>query len=434
MSTSATPQSAVAAAVLAEPRIVQFLRQIKVYLGALITVGFLSGIAASVVLDTSLDTSALSPSPSRTYFAMSSNIFNQLFVKRCWGWTSLFFLLHLLSAPPSPAALHEPASSSPLETLSTASPTASSSRRLVTRLAPPLAPRQTRRQRLAAFVLSSSLWVLFTSWFFGASLGDRIIALSGGRCAVALPTSSALDPSALDSLLPTGGSLITGPHDSLYLPLPATLCYTRAALSPTTHPELFRLLAPSSLVASPTTAATLPRLTARWAGGFDVSGHAFLLTLSALVLAHELAPSWAAYLVPSAPRSHMRQTTAAAFRRAVHGFATVTGTALVGLWVFMLGVTAVFFHNPPEKISGLALGLSAAFLVDVLTPRTLSTPVIQIIPPSADLSRSASSASASSASRKGSSNASPVLASPIEDDENSARRGLLDDDVRPKRE
>jgi hypothetical protein len=58
-----------------------------------------AGIAYSVHYDTYLDTSdpliAHLPHPSHadSYFARKSNVFNQLFVKKAWGWTSLAFFL-----------------------------------------------------------------------------------------------------------------------------------------------------------------------------------------------------------------------------------------------------------------------------------------------------------------------------------------------------
>jgi hypothetical protein len=38
---------------------------------------------------------------------------------------------------------------------------------------------------------------------------------------------------------------------------------------------------------------------------------------------------------------------------AAHTIATLGGTGLLGLWVWMLLMTSVWFHNPPEKLMGL---------------------------------------------------------------------------------
>jgi hypothetical protein len=40
-------------------------------------------------------------------------------------------------------------------------------------------------------------------------------------------------------------------------------------------------------------------------------------------------------------------------RAGIHAAATVLGTALLVLWLWMTLMTATYFHNPQEKISGL---------------------------------------------------------------------------------
>lgn len=40
-------------------------------------------------------------------------------------------------------------------------------------------------------------------------------------------------------------------------------------------------------------------------------------------------------------------------RARIHAVATVLGTALLVLWLWMTLMTATYFHNPQEKISGL---------------------------------------------------------------------------------
>ena len=101
----------------------------------------------------------------------------------------------------------------------------------------------------------------------------------------------------------------------------------------------------------------------RWYKGHDISGHTVALTIASLLLVRELAPTWARWLRaaqvvlgrsadhPAALR--MQSSAQGDLRELGHGVATVLGTALLGLWVFMLGVTAVYFHSPEEKLSGL---------------------------------------------------------------------------------
>lgn len=157
--------------------------------------------------------------------------------------------------------------------------------------------------------------------------------------------------------------------DDVFLPLPDRFC-RRTPLSEKEHPRLFDFLkdvheAHASLHAK----LNLPP--PRWSGGFDVSGHAFLLTLGALILASELAPSWRSALAKKAAgvrvlsNTNMRPT----LRHRLHVLSTILGSALLALWVWMLFMTAVYFHDPDEKLAGLALGLVAAFGVHLSVPR-----------------------------------------------------------------
>ncbi|KAL1405246.1 hypothetical protein Q8F55_008872 [Vanrija albida] len=341
--------------------------------GALITALFLLGTVLAVYFDTALSTSLVhhvhNHAPERiAYFARKGNVLNQLFVKKAWAWTASILLLHLWASP---------------------APLAPSSR-----LNPQLVASvgRSRGQRLAAIVLGSLAWITFTSWFFGAGLGDRIIASTGGACAVPLPPG--LDPGAVEHLLPPGyetpiilhgaithdkwghanvrGHIHASSHggaaDSrparVYLPLPHAFCSHRLPLSPNTHPDLYSLLAEVG------EGYTVPR--PRWSGGFDISGHAFLLTLGAVLLASELAPSWREVV---SPRIGAEQP--AGVKGLVYRASTAAGTVLVGIWVWMLLMTAVYFHDPDEKLAGLALGLATAVVINVLVPRTVPGPVIE---------------------------------------------------------
>jgi len=299
------------------------------------SIGCLISIICSTSLNTSLPHSHL---PERShFFARKSNPVNQIFVKYAWGWTSLVYLLHLASSPPA---------------------------------------RTSRRSRLAVWLLATMIWLGFTTWFFGAGLGDRIIALSGGSCAVALPREWDLHlgregikkilPNIMTSMDMVSVSVSGSDSDQLYLPVPHALCSLRQPLTPKNHPELFSLLSSTSIPTDslqPTTshpALTLSLPNPRWHRGFDISGHAFLLTMSTLVLARELTPSWQGENTRIRPVGR-----AGGAGKWVHGTATVLGTALVGLWIWMVGMTAVWFHNPPEKVSGLGESAMFSFLLNL---------------------------------------------------------------------
>ncbi|CAD6575953.1 MAG: hypothetical protein TREMPRED_001545 [Tremellales sp. Tagirdzhanova-0007] len=331
----------------------------------------LLGIIISLIFETSLDTSLPHAHlAERAYFfARKSNPLNQLFVKKSWGWTSLVYLLHLAASPPA---------------------------------------RNSRRSRLAVWILATASWLVFTTWFFGAGLGDRVIALSGGSCVVALPREWDLDPEVLQPLLPAEfPEILTATNsDQLFLPLSSAFCSLRLPLTPKTHPDLFSLLSSTSLVfpTDPVTNTLHPTSShpalelpiPKWHRGFDISGHAFLLTLSALVLARELSPSWRRDRLDSVGR-------ASGWGKWVHAIATWSGTIFIALWVWMLTMTAIWFHNTPEKLSGLALGLGVATLINFIIPSTSSLPILR-------------------------SRTQAVLAGVTREDENAARRGQVVDE------
>ena len=66
----------------------------------LLTAVVLLGTSYSVYYDTFQDTSAaISTAKSGTYFAARKNIFNRVFVKKAWGWTSASILALVITAP-----------------------------------------------------------------------------------------------------------------------------------------------------------------------------------------------------------------------------------------------------------------------------------------------------------------------------------------------
>jgi hypothetical protein len=91
------------------------------------------------------------PSLAPSYFARKSNIFNTLFVKRGWGWTTFAFFFFILTHP-----FH-----GPVNTLS-------------------LTPR--RLQAGLRWLIVTIWWFLVTQWFFGPAIIDRGFRWTGGKC------------------------------------------------------------------------------------------------------------------------------------------------------------------------------------------------------------------------------------------------------------
>ncbi|KAJ6625484.1 inositol phospholipid synthesis and fat-storage-inducing TM-domain-containing protein [Mycena sp. CBHHK59/15] len=253
----------------------------------------LFGTAYSVLNNTYLDTSnpllTHLPHPlSKSHrWANKANFLNVYFIKRAWGWTSAAFLLAWGTGPPAARTAN----------------------------------------RLARWVTATAAWLLFTAWFFGPALFERIVLASGGECMLSLPSGDAL-------------------------PLPTEYCHAHTAVSPATHPTLF---ATSSFMLPPEWRAT-PRLRK----GHDVSGHIFLLTLSILLLAQQLVPSFAA------PRWSV-----------AHLYAVWVVVALIFIWLFASYTTSVYFHSPMEKITGYILGVACFALVQLpeYIASTMSKPI-----------------------------------------------------------
>ena len=145
-----------------------------------------AGISYSVYYDTYLDTSnpliahLPHPSHSDSYFARKSNVFNQLFVKKAWGWTSLAFFLIYGTSPFNKRSL----------------------------------------ARVGRWVAITWLWGAFTLWFFGPSLFERFLQYSGAECVVAVPPTLRNDAAYL-------------------LNVPVEYCHTKSIVGTDTHPALF---------------------------------------------------------------------------------------------------------------------------------------------------------------------------------------------------
>lgn len=237
------------------------------------------GAGYSVVYNTYLDTSnpilAHLPHPlaATHYFANKRNVLNVYFIKKAWGWTTAAFFLNWTTSP----------------------------------------HRIRTGRRLVQYLLATLIWLLFTAWFFGPSLFERLTVASGGQCILNVPS---------------GDQVI----------VPYTLCYSKSTVSPASHPDLFPF-APQSLDQAWNGTPRLRR-------GHDVSGHIFLLTLSILLLVDQLAPSF--YI-------RRQQGQGQGQWSALHYTAIVANITLIAVWFFGVYTTSVFFHSPLEKFTGLRM-------------------------------------------------------------------------------
>lgn len=234
---------------------------------SIISAILLFGTLYSVVYNTYLDTSnpLLTHLPHHLakthYFATKSNPINVYFIKKAWGWTSAAFLFSWFTSPPQIRSIN----------------------------------------RISKYLTLLMIWLLFTSWFFGPAIFERVIVASGGQCVISLPS----------------GDPVIVPND---------FCYRKITVIPETNPTLF-----TSTFSLPPGWGAVPRLRK----GHDVSGHVFLLTLSALFLFDQLRPSF-----------RVAQWSP------LHQLAVITNIAIIGICLFSIGTTAVYFHSPLEKFTG----------------------------------------------------------------------------------
>lgn len=168
--------------------------------------------------------------------------------------------------------------------------------------------RKQTKERLFKWIVATGFFVVFASWFFGPAVIDRFAALSGGECVVALPG-------------PTGA----------YMTVPMRYCIDKSVLSPSSHPSLF----PSPLFTPKDAAwAAIPRLRR----GHDVSGHAFLVTMSFLFLSDQI-------------RTALSSSSFASIS-VYHQISIALNLALMALWILASYATALYFHTPLEKLTG----------------------------------------------------------------------------------
>jgi hypothetical protein len=96
---------------------------------------------ATLILASIFHTFSPTEEASTSYFSHKTNLFNTVFVKYGWFWTTLAFIVHLA------------------------------------RLRPAL-----RNRALLRWSVATLWWVVVTQWFFGAPVMDRAFLWTGGSC------------------------------------------------------------------------------------------------------------------------------------------------------------------------------------------------------------------------------------------------------------
>ncbi|XP_061592932.1 acyl-coenzyme A diphosphatase FITM2 [Cololabis saira] len=85
--------------------------------------------------------------------------------------------------------------------------------------------------------------------------------------------------------------------------------------------------------------------------GYDISGHSFILSYSALFIMEE-----------TAPMASLRPSGLSALPRTVLSVLYVALNVIMALWVWMFACTSVYFHDPSHKLLGTVCGLLGWYL------------------------------------------------------------------------
>lgn len=243
------------------------------------------------------------------YFANKRNIFNRVFVKQGWAWTSLVTFIYLATvyldgnhkSKPGP-----PASSGQAEKVDKNE-----------------VWEGFRKWGLATVYwsyLTQSTWFIF---FSGPSVSHHILTATGAQCMRAAANVADGKGGNAEFVVVEGKVQDCKGSEGMY-----------------------------------------------WDGGHDVSGHTFLLIHASLLLVTLTTPSlirlpssmkyhYNSIFAPSTSSSSTRPTGIMSGSQTA---ATLLAVALVGLWWWMLLMTSIHFHTPGEKFTGFLFALAGWYL------------------------------------------------------------------------
>ncbi|KAL8359296.1 hypothetical protein RB601_007937 [Gaeumannomyces tritici] len=250
-----------------------------------------------------------------SYFARKGNLVNVLFVKRGWAWVSAAFAAFVLTHP------HHTKNTTTGRGWRQQG--GSSSRRL---------------RAVLRWALVTGWWVLVTQWCFGPPLIDRGFRYTGGKCEEA------------EQKVRDADNYAASPVDIFS----AAACRTAGG---------------------------------RWRGGHDISGHVFLLVLGSFFLLQEAGwvavrawegasggggrrDSRAVVMPDGAVKGVDVEADGRREDPSELGFGGRFVAGVVGLSMWMLLMTAIYFHTWFEKLTGLLVALIGLYGVYIL-PRSV---------------------------------------------------------------
>lgn len=233
-----------------------------------------------------------------TYFADKRNFLNLLFVKNGWLWTTIAFgyiVYETFSGQIGLGASFGTNTSTGTRTGTThdgISETNSDSKsnaalKLLVGISAPTPIGQFSR-----YIIHSLWWLLFTQWFLGIPIMDRFFVATGGKCE-----------------------------------------YQKQNASPITGKTI--------------SSASCRKSGGTWIGGYDPSGHCFLLVLSTMFLVYETLPH---------------------IKRRPYKLSAKIALGTAALWTWMYFMTSLYFHTFWEKLMGVIFGLLTVQIVYVVIP------------------------------------------------------------------
>ncbi|RAL09884.1 putative inositol phospholipid biosynthesis protein Scs3 [Aspergillus homomorphus CBS 101889] len=264
------------------------------------------------------------------YFARKDNVFNLYFVKIGWIWTTLAFLLLLQTQS---AFVNKYRSKS--KSTSPSNDTSPSTNHAHAHAAAVAEAHRARRtmQALIRYGLATMVWYLTTQWFFGPAIIDRSFVLTGGNCERAIPQVE--NPYTATDF----GTLVT-----------AVACKSAGGA---------------------------------WRGGHDVSGHVLLLVLMTSLVGFEV---WGATRCQprfegddgvrkkeesEGPREKKDEDADTIDGGGLEVWSVRLAWAVVGLGMWMLLMTAIWFHTWFEKLTGLLIALGTVYTIYILPRKVI---------------------------------------------------------------
>ncbi|CAH7667208.1 inositol phospholipid synthesis and fat-storage-inducing TM-domain-containing protein [Phakopsora pachyrhizi] len=254
------------------------------------------------------------------YFANRKNFFNQKFVKLAWAWTTFAIVFHLISF-----ANHHQEQQQMKKAQEESPQKTSGEKKKETVNRSELLPshRKTISRVFKSYVVGTLIWIALTQWFFGSCLIERLLVLTGARC--------------VPSNLPSGEA--SSSSEPIHLD----------------HSFCQRTWGKAKEGLDPFTILTHKP---HWSGGVDISGHAFLLTFSILLITSStLAPSFEV----------LNMNRIGSLSR-LYQLSIYFNLGLISFWWWMLLMTSLYFHGPAEKIIGAIVGVMSW----VLTQKVVS--------------------------------------------------------------